>query len=186
MSDEVIDAMAAAGCRCVELGLESGNEDTRKLYGKRFSEEVVQRVMRRCKDNDIRTAAFVILGLPEESIADMRRSLDNVERLGFDYVALNMLWIEHGAEIARHIDRKAGASLAAEAMRRINFSHPTATADEIRHLYKEGMRRFTMKPAFLVNQLLRIRSTRRVRYLMAIGKKLFLEKRKDDPNGHPQ
>jgi radical SAM superfamily enzyme YgiQ (UPF0313 family) len=172
MTPELILAMAEAGCGCIEFGLESGNSQVRRLYGKDVSDETVREVVSTCHARGIHTAVFVILGLPEETLADMERSLAFVRKLKPDYLSLNVLWADPIAEIGASVkldSSVAGGCYSSE----INFTHPHVTQAEIRRLYRKAVRQFYFQGYSLARQLLRMRSWRRMHTVAGIISGLF-------------
>lgn len=176
MSPETIAAMAAAGCRCIEFGLESGNYEVRRRYGKRFSDEQVRLILRECKRHGIHASVFIILGLPEESLEDMKRSVRFVRDAGFDYVSLNILWVEPLTALAGEIKTTDGSVSPLESMKKLNFAHPTVTAGEVQALYRSSMRSIYFSPSFILNQLRNIRSWKRLREITRLALKLALNR----------
>lgn len=51
---EMIDEMARSGCVRIQLGIESGNDEVLKLYGKHTTTEEIIEVVKRCRDAGIR------------------------------------------------------------------------------------------------------------------------------------
>lgn len=177
MSPEVIDAMAEAGCRCIEFGLESGNYEVRKLYGKNFTDEKVREVSTLCRKKGIHRSVFIILGLPEESLDDMKRSVNFAKANKFDYISLNILWAEPLTEIAQKLQNNIKTGPDSKAMKKINFRHPSVSGGEIINLYKKCIRDFYLNPVFILRQLSGIRSFKKIRNLLYLVGKLFLESR---------
>lgn len=173
MTPELIEAMAAAGCKCIEFGLESGNYEVRKLYGKNFPDSKVLEVAALCRRHGVHTTVFLILGLPEESAADMERSVEFAIAAGLDYIALNILWVEPETDIAARVEGKVEAVPSEEAMMRINFRHPTVSVDEVAALKKRYMRRIYLNPAFILRQFLAIRSFKKFRLLVSQALKII-------------
>jgi len=168
MTAETIEAMAQAGCRCIEFGLESGNYPVRKLYGKDFPDSTVDKVLRLCKSHGIHTSVFIILGLPEETLSDMQRSIDFVLERDFDYLSLNVLWAEPFTAFDRKIDSTAENIPRTQYAQSINFKHPHASSDQIEALYRRSFRRFYLDPGFMLRQIGSIRSLKKIRNLMSI------------------
>lgn len=174
MSPETIDAMAEAGCKCIEFGLESGNYEVRKLYGKKFTDEQVETILRQCKKRGIHASVFIILGLPEESLEDMKRSIKFVRDAGFDYISLNILWVEPFTALAGDMKGAGNSVPSLEAMTKINFTHPSVSAEEIQALYRSALRGIYFSPAFILSRLRSIRSWKRLREICRLAWKLAL------------
>lgn len=176
LTEEMVDAMADAGCKCIEFGIESGNEEVRKKYGKSFPNEQIYKIMRKCKERKIHTAAFLILGLPEEDIPAMKRSIAFFKEIGLDYVAVNTLWAEPNTGVMDKVGEAVEETEnIAESMKKINFKHPYASADEIYALYKKTIRDFYLRPSFIFNQIVRLRSPKKFKRLVDIVLRLFVK-----------
>lgn len=173
MSPEIIRAMAGAGCRCIEFGLESGNYQVRKLYGKDCSDEVIKDVVQMCKKNRIRVSVFVILGLPEETLFDMKKSIDFVKNMGFDYVALNVAWAESSTDFTEKLNSNIKDVSRHKALQQMNFEHPYVSTDELEKFYRKCYRDFYLNPRFIIKQLAGIRSIKKIRNMFGIFRELF-------------
>jgi radical SAM superfamily enzyme YgiQ (UPF0313 family) len=75
VDDELVEKMAAAGCREVSLGFESGSEEILKRMNKRFKPEDVRRISAMLKKQGIRRMGFLLLGGPGETKETVEKSL---------------------------------------------------------------------------------------------------------------
>lgn len=177
MNEEMIEAMAGAGCRCIEFGLESGNYHIRKLYGKDFPDSMVKEIAGLCKKNGIHTSVFIILGLLEETIEDMEISIESVLERNFDYLSLNVMWAEPSTALDRKIDSPIENIPRTEYARQINFKHPHVSNEQISKLYRKSFRRFYMNPKFILRQIVGIRSFKKIKNLLTISLDLLRKDR---------
>ena len=175
MSEELIRTMAKAGCRCIEFGLESGNYDVRKKYGKNVSDEKVREIINLCKSSKIHTSIFVILGLPEENLQDMKRSVNFVASLKVNYVAFNVLWCEPYTGINESLKKDVTDIPVSQSMKRMNFTHPTVTNKQITMLYYKCFLRFYLSPGFIIHQLVSISSFKRIKNLFYLASKILFK-----------
>jgi radical SAM superfamily enzyme YgiQ (UPF0313 family) len=78
LDDELLAAMARAGCVSVSFGVESGNEALQKKYsrGKIKTHEHARTVVDAARRHGIATRAFFMLGFPEETLAMARETMD--------------------------------------------------------------------------------------------------------------
>ena len=97
VSDELVHAMAEAGCVEVSLGFESGAPAVLQAMGKRYDRREVQSISRRLAANGIRRMGFLLLGGPGETRHTVRESLAFAESL-----ELEMLKITVGIRIYPH------------------------------------------------------------------------------------
>ena len=67
LDEEIVGLMKDAGCVRVHLGLESGNDETLRLMGKRISVRDGMEAVRLFRQAGIETAGFFIVGYPGET-----------------------------------------------------------------------------------------------------------------------
>jgi radical SAM superfamily enzyme YgiQ (UPF0313 family) len=97
VSDELVAAMAEAGCAEVSVGSESGCDRILESLNKRFTAEEVREVTRRFAAAGITTMGFLMLGVPGETRESVTESLDFATSLD-----LSSLKITVGARIYPH------------------------------------------------------------------------------------
>jgi len=79
-------ALAAAGCYCAQMGVESAREPLRRrLLGRAVSDEVLAEGARRLKESGIKLLTYNMVGLPGESLADAAATLEWNGRMGVDF-----------------------------------------------------------------------------------------------------
>ncbi|WP_158566786.1 B12-binding domain-containing radical SAM protein [Actinomadura craniellae] len=66
----------AGGCRWIEIGLESLNTRSQDLFKQHTDTASLERTLDRLVTAGIGTCTFLIMGLPNESVDDMRRTVD--------------------------------------------------------------------------------------------------------------
>ncbi|MEW6365376.1 MAG: radical SAM protein [Acidobacteriota bacterium] len=76
-----VDLLAPAGCRKLLFGVESGDESRRRQLGKGVSTEDLFRCARLCEDHGIQADFTYIVGLPEETEAELRATIEEAARL---------------------------------------------------------------------------------------------------------
>ncbi len=79
--ETLLDLMAAAGCREVALGIESGSAGVLRRMDKRITPEMTERVVRRLSQRGIGVKGYFILGFPGERREDLHATEDHVRRL---------------------------------------------------------------------------------------------------------
>lgn len=86
VDEELVAAMAAAGCCEVSLGFEAGTARMLGALGKRFDLDQVRLASRLLAEHGIRRMGFLLLGGPGETIASAERSLAFAASLDLDAV----------------------------------------------------------------------------------------------------
>jgi radical SAM superfamily enzyme YgiQ (UPF0313 family) len=84
ISEDLVKAMAGAGCCEVSMGFESGDNDMLQTLNKRFDTDDIRRTNRILAGYGIRRMGFLMLGGPGETRESVMRSFDFVESLDLD------------------------------------------------------------------------------------------------------
>ena len=80
--DNILKLLSEAGCTSLSMGVQSGSEEIRtKLLHRRHTDESIVEAAQRMKKYGIKLHAEYIFGFPEETPADMWKSLDLNDRL---------------------------------------------------------------------------------------------------------
>jgi len=89
LDQELVELMQEAGCVQVRLGLESGSPAMLEYMRKEATIETYERAARILAHCDMFWSAYLMFGLPEETMDDMRMTLDLVERLRPDFITVS-------------------------------------------------------------------------------------------------
>ena len=81
---ELLQLMKAAGCWMVSLGIESGDEQLLSQHRQNANLDLLADTIRTIKACGIRTKGLLMMGLPGESEASIRRSMEYVYSLPID------------------------------------------------------------------------------------------------------
>lgn len=81
---ELLQLMKQAGCWMVSLGIESGDEQLLAQHRQNANLDLLADTIRTIKECGIRTKGLLMMGLPGESEASIRRSMDYVYSLPID------------------------------------------------------------------------------------------------------
>ncbi|MCD6304419.1 MAG: radical SAM protein, partial [Planctomycetes bacterium] len=75
IDEEMIELMHRAGCRKIGFGIESGVERIRFAAGKKITNDQVRQAVAICRKHGLRVGGSFILGLPGETVEDMRQTI---------------------------------------------------------------------------------------------------------------
>jgi anaerobic magnesium-protoporphyrin IX monomethyl ester cyclase len=84
VDEEMLGMMGKAGCRLISWGIESGNEQILKHARKGAYPEKAERALRWAKQAGIMNWGYFIIGLPGETEATIRQTIDFAKRLPLD------------------------------------------------------------------------------------------------------
>ena len=90
LDEEIVGLMKDAGCVRVHLGLESGNDETLRLMGKRVSVRDGIEAVRLFRQAGIETAGFFIVGYPGETEESIDQTLALAVSLPLDEISINV------------------------------------------------------------------------------------------------
>jgi len=78
-----------SGCHALHMGVEVSSDEIRNKYNKKMHIQKIKNAFKVCKDNDIKTVGYFILGLPGETIEDIKRTIELSIELDCDYASFN-------------------------------------------------------------------------------------------------
>lgn len=177
--EKLFREMRRAGCHTLMIGVESPNEEVMAKHHKPQPVAVVREAFELARRHGFRTLAHFIIGLsgetPESIEKLIRFSIDldpdiasfNVARVawntGFrDEIVSNGWLVEDGIEIA------ASDSVPV-------FESPALTRQQMWQLRNDAVRRFYLRPGYMLRQLGRIRSPYQLSILRREGWHIFKE-----------
>jgi anaerobic magnesium-protoporphyrin IX monomethyl ester cyclase len=90
VDDELLALMSKAGCKVIWFGVESGSPRVLQRIGRNTTPQQVEKAFKLCKKHGIKTACSFMIGLPDETLADMEVSLKFAKKLSPDYCQFNI------------------------------------------------------------------------------------------------
>lgn len=99
VNEETIAMMKSAGCRSIQLGVESGNNEMLRRIGKNITIEDAFSAARIIKRHGIRLHAFFIVGFPHETEESLDDTILAIERLPADHVMYSIFTPYFGTEL---------------------------------------------------------------------------------------
>jgi radical SAM superfamily enzyme YgiQ (UPF0313 family) len=108
LSRALYRAMRAAGCVRVGVGIESGNQEILNRVHKGITLDKAREMVRICKGEGLRVAAFFIIGHPGETRETIRQTIAFARELNPTSVAFGIMVPYPGTEIAAMASRGEG------------------------------------------------------------------------------
>jgi anaerobic magnesium-protoporphyrin IX monomethyl ester cyclase len=90
VNHELLAAMSKAGCKTIWFGVESGSPRILNRIGRNTTLQQIEDAFNLCHKNDIQVACSFMLGLPDETLADMEASLKFAKKLDPDWCQFNI------------------------------------------------------------------------------------------------
>jgi len=134
VSAAVLDAMKAAGCTAVSFGIESANPQILKTIKKGITLDQVEAAVGMCKQAGITPYASFILGLPGETPATIKETMDfgeHLKDLGLAF-GFHLLAPFPGTEVREHSDRY-GIRILSDDWSRYHANRAIVETPEVNH-----------------------------------------------------
>ena len=90
IDQELLGAMSKAGCKTIWFGVESGSSRILQRIGRNTTLQQIEYAFKLCRKNNIQVACSFMLGLPDETLADMEASLEFAKKLNPDWCQFNI------------------------------------------------------------------------------------------------
>jgi radical SAM superfamily enzyme YgiQ (UPF0313 family) len=102
LDPRVAEALAAAGCKILKLGIESGSPRVRKEVLQRFMTDAdILKTIEVAERNGLHTSGFVMVGLPHETHAERWETVDLLARSGIGRFRTSLFFPFPGTESHR-------------------------------------------------------------------------------------
>ncbi|WP_367190331.1 radical SAM protein [Burkholderia sp. Ed8] len=76
--DGVLKALKDSGCRWVEIGIETINQDSQNVHKQRVKLAELESILARVQDAGLPVCSFLVNGFPDQTVDDMKESIDYV------------------------------------------------------------------------------------------------------------
>jgi len=178
---DVLEALHAAGCVRIHLGIESGNEDVLRRMRKGVDLDHARDVFRWCRQIGIQTLAYFMIGFPGEGEDELKDTLDYALSIDCDYIHAAVTTPFPGTELYRMglerglYEKDHWKEFAANPTQ--DFVPPLWDENFSREQMIEHMtclyKRYYRRPGYILSQLARIRSLPELRRKARAGLKLL-------------
>lgn len=153
---DFLNLLKDAGCHTIIFGVETASQDDLDKYRKQTSIEDIRRAIRVTRQADIRSVCTFILGFPNEDKASIQNTIRFALELDPDYAAFNTYVpktesmgfdpsLDHGHD-------QSGIESST------NGGNGVLTGQEIIHWRRQAVRRFYLRPRYILRRLLLIKS----------------------------
>ena len=144
---ELCGLMARAGCRLVQMGVETFDRKVLRSQGRDMSFERIAEAFRLVRHSGMLSGAHFLMGLPGATRESIQASLEKVIALNPDYVSINIL------------QRRYGSSLSGVE------SLPDTELQRLDRLRRSAYRRYYLRPGYLKNLVSYVKSRRDLWFL---------------------
>jgi anaerobic magnesium-protoporphyrin IX monomethyl ester cyclase len=160
--DEIARTMKKAGCFLVEFGIESGSDESLKLQKKGTTIEQGINAVKSAKKAGLLTYGTVLIGFPWEDETDIRTTQNYILNLGLDFIEVHVVAPYMGTELYDMM--LADGLIDGDSVGHDMIRNPAVkgtrylTREELLQFRRRLLRRFYMRPKYIVNKLLQMDS----------------------------
>jgi radical SAM superfamily enzyme YgiQ (UPF0313 family) len=164
---EMAEAMKKSGCYSVSFGVESGNQKTLDYIKKNLDIPVIKQAFKTAHKAGLETVAFMIVGFPNETKEDIKKSCNFIKKLNAGVADFHTLIPLPGTEIYNYLKRE-NLILENDWAKYTFHDLPVfrtafLAREEIARQYKDSYRSFHLRPGYIIKRLVKIRSWREIR-----------------------
>jgi len=105
ISRDLLKAMRGAGCRTIWFGVESGSPAVLKKINRGITTQQVEQTIRLCKEEGVKTAVSFMLGIPGETVKDMKATYEFAKKIDPDWCHFNIFIAYPGCYLYEEILR---------------------------------------------------------------------------------
>ena len=177
--DEMAKMMYKSGCRLVSIGVESGSQYMLEKMGKKITLDDVRRTVKTFKDAKIRIYNYFVIGLPWESEETVEETIRFAIELDSDFISFYTATPLPGSrfyEYAKEHDLFDKETSFENAYFYPAVNTHNLTRDRVFELHKSAIKRFYLRPMYILKMLTRIRSFAEVKSYFTAGINLLLRK----------
>lgn len=155
LDDEILELMKKSGCYELILGIESGDQEVlNKIIKKPLNLKKVETLVKTMKRLKIRTGAFFVLGLPGETKAQMRNTINFAKKLRLQFAEFFVATPHPGTELYK-ICQEKGYLKNGFNFTNIEYLNPSITTPEFS---AEEVRKLVSRQFILYNLSLLLRN----------------------------
>jgi radical SAM superfamily enzyme YgiQ (UPF0313 family) len=156
-SYDMFREMVKAGCRMMYFGIESGTQRVLDYYNKRTTPQQSREAVKKARKAgmDLIVGSFII-GAPDETKADIQKTLNFVKGLNLDIPQINVLGAFPGDNIWHEFKEKGLIDEEKYWERGVGVSdvYPNAVSlNEMRELVRDFYQSFLWSPKFVMRQI---------------------------------
>lgn len=162
VNPDLLKLMKRAGCHTIALGMESVDKTVLRNIRKNIEPEQIRESVSMIRKQGIDTILFCVVGFPGETKESIENTISFLKTLNTTFITLGIAVPVPGTDFYRYIEENnylltKDWSLY-DPMKKPVFSYPWLTSDEIARYSAYGLRRFYLRPGYILERLKTIRS----------------------------
>ena len=176
---EMAKMMYKSGCRLVSIGVEIGSQNMLEKMGKNITLNDVRRTVKVFKQAKIRIYNYFVIGLPWETEETVEETIKFAIELNSDFISFYTATPLPGSRFYDYA--KEHNLFDKETSFESAYFYPAVnthylTKERVFELHKSAIKRFYLRPLYILKMLSRIRSFAEIRNYFVAGMNVLLRK----------
>lgn len=179
MDDEMAKMMYKSGCRLVSIGVESGSQKILDNIGKKITLDDIRNTVKILKKNKIKIYNYYVIGLPWETEETVEETIKFAIELDSNFISFYTATPLPGTKYFAYamLNKLVEGNLDFRSA----YYEPVVRSEHLSkerifELHKQAVKRFYLRPKFILKTLLSLRSFAEVKNYFIAGMNLLLKK----------
>lgn len=179
MDDEMAKMMYKSGCRLVSIGVESGSQKMLDNIGKKITLDDIRNTVKILKKNKIKIYNYFVIGLPWETEETVEETIKFAIELDSNFISFYTATPLPGTKYFAYamMNKLVEGNLDFRSA----YYEPVVRSEylskeRIFELHKQAVKRFYLRPKFILKTLLSLRSFAEVKNYFVAGINLLFKK----------
>ena len=174
MDEEMVDLLAAAGCRSTEFGVDPQDEAVRKASKRKgLAPDRATLLIQRMERSGIAAAGLAVIGTPEEGEIEVEKTLDWIISTGMSYCNFEVATPFPGTPLYKQALAKGWTQPLAlqdllDGDPKLSFNG-VIDLDKMKRLQDEALQRFYFRPKRMVHEVFNKDFVENVRFMASTG-----------------
>lgn len=172
VNPEVLAAMKKAGCWLIAFGVEKGSDAALEAINKKATTDQARKALAMTREAGIRRSIYILVGLPDDTEAAIAQDIEFAKELDPDYLEIFYPYPFPGTALYKEAVEAgllADGTIPREAYGLPAMPTKHLTMEQLATIRTESLRKFYMRPAFIMKTLRSTRNTKELFNYMRIG-----------------
>ena len=156
LSEKLLRKLSDSGCITMFLGVESADQQQLDRVNKQMTIKKIRQAFKLSRENDIRTIASVVLGMPGDTKESIERTIKFVRELNPSYALFSLATPYPGTRFYQEavqdnlikVKDWSKYTLLSPVLETVDCS-----MDELKKMQKKAFRQFYLRPVYLIKQV---------------------------------
>lgn len=179
MDDEMAKMMYKSGCRLVSIGVESGSQKMLDNIGKKITLDDIRNTVKILKKNKIKIYNYFVIGLPWETEETVEETIKFAIELDSNFISFYTATPLPGTKYFAYamLNKLVEGNLDFRSA----YYEPVVRSEHLSkerifELHKQAIKRFYLRPKFILKTLLSLRSFAEFKNYIIAGMSLIMKK----------